>query len=77
MNLKQYAPTLVGVFTLWISNGQLESFSRRYEEICARIDATGAYGECGYDTSFLFYTCILAAIGAGMLTHYFVVKEHA
>lgn len=76
MDLKKYVPALAGIFTVWVSNGQLEAFSRRYETICSKIDPYGAYGECGYDTSFLFFTCLLAGVGVGMLTHYFVVKEH-
>ncbi len=76
MDLKRYVPAGAGIFTFWVANGQLEAFTARFQEVCSQIDPTGAYGQCGYDTSLLFFSCVLSGVGVGMLTHYFVVQEH-
>lgn len=74
--LKSYIPVGAGLFTVWIANGQLEAFHAKLNNVCYKTDPNGAYGDCNFDSTLLFLACLLAGVGVGTLTHYFVVKEH-
>lgn len=74
--IKSFIPVAAGLFTVWISNGQLEAFHNKLNKVCYKTDLTGTYSDCNFDSTLLFFTCLLAGVGVGMLTHYFVVKEH-
>ncbi|MBY5684851.1 hypothetical protein HFO32_22265 [Rhizobium leguminosarum] len=74
--IKHFIPVGAGLFTVWIANAQLEAFHGKLNKVCYKTDPYGTYGDCNFDSSLLFFTCLLAGVGVGMLTHYFVVKEH-
>lgn len=74
--IKDFLPTGAGIFTIWITNRQVEAFYEKLQEVCYKTDPNNVYGDCNFDTTMLFFTCVLAGIGVGVMTHYFVVKEH-
>jgi|GEM_PF-3378161 len=75
--LKEASLMLAGLFTVWLSNSQVEALYDKLQVARSKLDPYGVDGRCvGFDTTLLFFTCILAGIAIGVLVHYFVVKEH-
>lgn len=73
---KKLIPVCAGIFTVWIANGEVQAFYRKLQKICSKTDPYGVHGDCSFDTTLLFFTCLLAGVGVGMLTYYFLVKDH-
>lgn len=75
--LKEASPTLAGLFTIWLSNSQVEALYDKLQVACSKLDPNSIHNRCGsFDTTFLFVACILSGIGVSVTVHYFVVKEH-
>lgn len=75
--LKEASPTLAGLFTIWLSNSQVEALYEKLQVACSTLDPNSIDNRCGnFDTTLLLFTCVLAGIGVGVAVHYFVVKEH-
>jgi len=58
--IKSFILVATGLFTVWISNGQLEAFHNKLNKVCYKTDPTGTYGDCNLDSSLLFFTCLMA-----------------
>ncbi len=74
--IKNFISVGTGLLTVWVANRQVEAFHNKLNEVCYKTDPTGTYGDSNFDSSLLYLTCLLAGVGVGVMTHYFVVKEH-
>ncbi len=75
--IKEASPTLAGLFTVWLSDSQVGALYEKLQVACSKLDPYSVDSRCGgFDTTLLFFTCVLAGIGVGVTVHYFVVKEH-
>ncbi|WP_156461953.1 hypothetical protein [Rhizobium sp. Leaf311] len=43
--VKSFILVGTGLFSVWISNGQLEAFHAKLNKVCYKTDPTGTYGD--------------------------------